>query len=226
MEKKKSTNADLEKKRILFFEMGMILSLSLVLTAFEKIGGQEGSAIPDYMDVIPETIETIIPTQREKPELPPPPAAKFSNMLNLVDNNIDVSDIFIPTEQMEDNYNDIVEIDDPIDEPDIPDNIIIDIVEIDPSFPGGEDELYSFICKNIVYPRAAKEANIEGTVLVEFVVEPNGKISNVKAVHKVAPSLDEEAVRVVRLMPAWSPGKQRGKAVRTRFRLPILFSLH
>ena len=74
-------------------------------------------------------------------------------------------------------------------------------------------------------PRKAREVGIEGTVVVEFVVEPNGKLSNVTAIRKVAPSLDEEAVRVVKMLPAWNPGKQMGKAVRTRFRLPIRFQL-
>ena len=226
METKKTQKADLEKRRILFFETGLVLSLALTLTAFEKIGGREDTVLPNDWNTIPEIIETIIPTTPEKPELPPP-AAKFSTNFKLVNNDDDILEDLTPIDQLGDEfYNDIVDLDDPTDETDITEDIILDVAEVEPSFPGGEDALYSFINKHITYPRIAKEAGIEGTVMVEFIVEPNGKLSNVTAIRKVATSLDEEAIRVVKLLPAWNPGKQRGKAVRTRFRLPIQFQLH
>lgn len=226
METKKSSKADLEKRKILFFEMGLVLSLALTLTAFEKIGGREGTVLPDDWNIIPEETETVIPTMPEKPELPPPPAKTFSNRFELVDNNVDITEDLTPIDQLGDEYYDgIIELDDPADESDVPEEIVIDVPEVDPSFPGGEEALYAYISNIISYPDPAKRAGIEGTVLVEFVVEPDGKLSNVTAKRKVAPALDNEAVRVVKSLPAWNPGKQRGKAVRTRFRLPISFQL-
>ncbi|MBQ5533193.1 MAG: energy transducer TonB [Bacteroidales bacterium] len=225
METKKSKKADLEKRKILFFELGLVLSLALTLTAFEIIGSREGHAFQYDWDAIPEEIETVIPTTPEKPEIPTPPAPKFGNSFELVDNHVEILDEIIPIDQMGDDYTVIIEIDDPTDEPDVPENLILDVPEVEPSFPGGDEALYSFIDKIIIYPRKAREVGIEGTVVVEFVVEPNGKLSNVTAIRKVAPSLDEEAVRVVKMLPAWNPGKQMGKAVRTRFRLPIRFQL-
>ncbi|MBO4402583.1 MAG: energy transducer TonB [Bacteroidales bacterium] len=225
METKKSRKADLEKRRILFFEMGLVISLTLTLTAFEITGGREGAILPDDWYAIPEEIETVIPTTPEKPELPTPPAPKFSNRFELVDDNIEIIDEFPPLDQLGDDYTAIIEMDDPTDETDIPDDIIVDFVEEEPSFPGGEEALYKFLDNNLTYPRSARSAGIEGTVVVEFVVEPNGKLSNVNVIRKVAPSLDEEAVRIIKMLPAWNPGRQRGKAVRTRFRLPISFQL-
>jgi protein TonB len=226
METKKSRKADLEKRKILFFEMGLVFSLALTLTAFEKIGGWESTTLPDDWYAIPEEIETVIPTTPEKPELPPPPATKVTNSFNLVDNHVVILDDITPLDYFDDGYTDIIEVDDPTDETDVPEDIIIDVADEDPSFPGGEEALYSFITNNVTYPKKAKEIGLEGTVWVEFVVEPSGKISNVKAIRKVSPILDEEAVRVVKMLPAWNPGKQRGKAVRTRFRLPIQFQLN
>ena len=227
METKKSRKADLEKRRILFFEMGLVLSLALTLTAFEKIGGREGTVLPDDWNFIPEETETVIPTTPEKPELPPPPATKFSNDFKLVDNNVDLTEDLTPIDQLGDDYYDgIIDLDDPVVESDVPETIVIDVPEVEPSFPGGEEALYAFISNAISYPDQAKRAGIEGTVIVEFVVEPDGKLSNVTARRKVAPTLDNEAVRVVKMLPAWNPGKQKGKAVRTRFRIPIKFQLN
>ena len=226
METKKSRKADLEKRKILFFEMGLAFSLALTLTAFEKIGGWESTTLPDDWYAIPEEIETVTPTTPEKPELPPPPATKVTNNFQLVDDHVEILDDITPLDYFDDTYSDLVEVDDPTDETDVPEDIIIDVADEDPSFPGGDEALYSFITNNVTYPKKAKEIGLEGTVWVEFVVEPSGKISNVKAIRKVSPILDEEAVRVVKMLPAWNPGKQRGKAVRTRFRLPIQFQLN
>jgi len=99
------------------------------------------------------------------------------------------------------------------------------IVEEDPAFPGGEEALQKFFAENIVYPRVAREAGADGRVMVSFVVEPDGRITNVKVVRGRIQALDDEAVRVTKLMPRWKPGKQRGKAVRCQFTVPVVFML-
>ena len=98
-------------------------------------------------------------------------------------------------------------------------------VEEYPEFPNGEENLYKYLGSNIKYPHEALENGIQGTVVVKFVVEKDGSISNVKAVRKIGGGCDEEAVRVVKRMPRWKPGKQSGKPVRTEFTLPIQFKL-
>ena len=89
------------------------------------------------------------------------------------------------------------------------DDEIFSIVENEPEYPGGEEALYKFISKNIVYPKSAREKGIQGTVLVEFVVEKDGKLSNIKVIRSADPALDAEAVRVISKMPKWKPGTQR-----------------
>ncbi|MDR0368390.1 MAG: energy transducer TonB, partial [Bacteroidales bacterium] len=93
-------------------------------------------------------------------------------------------------------------------------------------FPGGEEARLKFLRDNVVYPKIARETGVEGTVMVSFVVEPDGRITNVEIGRGRAPSLDEEAIRVAKLMPKWKAGKQRGKAVRVRCNMPIRFTLN
>ena len=94
-----------------------------------------------------------------------------------------------------------------------------------PEFPGGMSEAMKFLAKNIKYPVAAQQAKIEGRVIVQFVVERDGSISDIHTVRSVSPELDAEAIRVVSLMPKWKPGKQRGKAVAVKYTMPIMFRL-
>ena len=103
--------------------------------------------------------------------------------------------------------------------------VIFQVVEQMPEFPGGMYEAMKFLAKNIKYPAAAQEAKIEGRVIVQFVVQKDGSISGVQTVQGVSPELDAEAIRVVSLMPKWNPGKQRGQAVSVKYTMPIMFRL-
>ena len=103
--------------------------------------------------------------------------------------------------------------------------VIFQVVEEMPEFPGGMSEAMKFLAKNIKYPVAAQQAKIEGRVIVQFVVERDGSISDIHTVRSVSPELDAEAIRVVSLMPKWKPGKQRGKAVAVKYTMPIMFRL-
>lgn len=104
-------------------------------------------------------------------------------------------------------------------------NKVFDVVEEQPSFPGGQGALMQWLRDNIKYPVIAAENGIEGRVIVQFVVSKSGSISNVNVVRGVDPSLDKEAVRVVSNMPNWTPGKQNGTTVNVRYTLPVTFKL-
>lgn len=99
-------------------------------------------------------------------------------------------------------------------------------VEEMPSYPGGEEALMQFIYSNVQYPEIAKRAGVEGKVFVSFVVEKNGSITEVRVAKGIGAGCDEEAVRVVRMMPGWKPGKQNGKSVRVRVLIPFTFKLN
>lgn len=105
-------------------------------------------------------------------------------------------------------------------------NMVYDVVEVMPQFPGGQTAMLKYIMENIKYPKQIMEEGIQGRVTVSFIVEKDGRVSNVRLLRSVQPLLDKEAVRVVKSMPKWSPGKQKGKPVRVRFNLPVMFKLN
>ena len=104
-------------------------------------------------------------------------------------------------------------------------DMVFDVVEVMPQFPGGQIAMLQYIMKNIKYPEQAMKEGIQGRVAVSFIVEKDGSISDVKPVLSVHPLLNKEAVRVVKSMPKWSPGKHNGKPVRVRYNLPVMFKL-
>lgn len=104
-------------------------------------------------------------------------------------------------------------------------DMVFDVVEVMPQFPGGQIAMLQYLMKNIKYPEQAMKEGIQGRVAVRFIVEKDGSISDVKPVLSVHPLLNKEAVRVVKSMPKWTPGKQNGKPVRVRFNLPVMFKL-
>ena len=104
-------------------------------------------------------------------------------------------------------------------------NKVFDVVEVMPSFPGGQGALLSYLSSHVKYPVVAQENGVQGRVVVSFVVEKDGSISDVNVVRSVDPSLDKEAARVVRSMPRWNPGKQNGSSVRVKYNVPVSFRL-
>ena len=102
---------------------------------------------------------------------------------------------------------------------------IFDVVEQPPHFPGGSQAMMDYLSKNVKYPKVAEQLAIQGRVIMAFVVEEDGSITNVKVVRGVHPSLDKEAIRVVEAMPKWIPGKQNGQYVRVKYNLPVTFKL-
>ena len=223
METKKSNRADLEKRRLMFTQIGLIVSLALAWMVFEtkSYGKQEIRTFDGTTETIPDDLVPV--TVQEKPQ--PIEKPKVVNMITVVDNNEEIeSEIDIDVN---------VEEDEPI-EPTIPIDIIEEeiveevpfiIVENMPTFPGGEKKMLEYVAKNVKYPQLAKEVGTQGRVFVSFVVEKDGSITNVTILRGIGSGCDEEAIRVVKSMPKWNPGLQCGRAVRVSCNLPINFKL-
>ncbi len=228
MELKKNPKVDLEKKKLLFTEIGLLLALAFVLLAFEwtSTGGVK-TDLAGTQDVAME--EEMIPiTQQEeiKPPPPPPQQVQVPEIINIVEDDVDLDDDMdlFDTEFNEDVAVNIIEFND--EEEEVEEEEIFVIVEDMPGFGGGDSNKFrEYIAKNLKYPDIAAENGIQGRVFVAFVVEPDGRVSNVRVVRGVDPALDKEAVRVVQSSPKWKPGMQRGKPVRVSFTFPIIFVL-
>lgn len=220
----KKNQQSIEKLRVIFLQLGFIVALGLVLMAFEyKSYNPYDVWLEDNPDRAVEWIE--IPLITEKPKLPPPPQPAFS--FTAVDNSEDVED-----EPVEIDAEDLW--DAPMEEL-IVFEFVEDFVETEPEvyivaeqmpqFPGGEAALFQYLSKQLVYPASAREAHISGTVYILFTVAADGSILNPVVGRGIGGGCDEEALRVVRAMPRWLPGKQMGRAVSVRFTLPIRFTL-
>jgi len=228
MELKKSEKADLESKKGVFFQIGLIFAMAVMLVAFEwkSYDSQEINTFGDQRTF--SEVEEL--TQITQQNTPPPPAAPPppSLVLNIVENTADItSDILIDAEANEDTQVD--EYKAPAvkqeEETEVEEQQIFMVVENSPAFPGGDGARMKFLQDNIKYPQMARESGIQGTVYVTFVVERNGSVTDVKILRGIGGGCDEEALRVVQNMPKWEPGKQRGKPVRVQFNMPIKFTL-
>jgi len=229
METKKTNNADLENKKTIFMQIGLVFSLALVLIAFEWTSSDSRSSTSlNVSDIQAE--EEIIPITRQEDVKapPPPPPAKISDVLSIVEDNSNLKEeLNINTEMTEESKVNITVIDNTpiVEEEDAEDAPVFFIVEEMPEFPGGNTALQTYIANAIKYPVIAQENGIQGRVYISFVVNPKGLVEQVKIVRGVDPNLDKEAIRVIESLPAWKPGKQRGKPVKVSFTVPINFVL-
>jgi protein TonB len=195
--------------------------LAFNITQRDKMAGDLG----ELENVMAE--EEIIPITRQQEITPPPPPEppKATEVLNIVEDDVEIEDEL----EIEDTEADastavqIVEIEEEAEEEEAQ---VFFIVENMPEFPGGDLELRKHIAQNVQYPEIAKENGIQGRVFVQFVVNQKGEIEQVKVVRGVDPALDREAVRVISSLPKWKPGSQRGKPVRVSFTVPINFQLN
>ncbi len=225
MEAKKSPKADLEKNRVIFVQIGLVITLAVILLAFDWKSYDRN--IEDLGAVDAESVmEETAPITQQQNEPPPPPQETQSFELEIVEEDMDIDDDF-EIDAEADQTTEIEEYIAPeIVEQEVEEAEIFLVVEENPSFPGGDKAYKTYLANNIKYPTMAKESGIEGTVYITFVVEPNGKLSNVAIVRDIGGGCGDEALRVVKNMPKWNPGKQRGKSVRVRFNLPIKFTLN
>lgn len=225
MDVKKSPKASLEDKKLLFVLLGLVMVLSLIFIAFEWTDREVTVyEVADTSLQSEEEIE-IIQTAPELPPPPPPPAPEIVEIINVVEDDVKVDAIKIETE---DDKNKAVVIAAPVAGPTIveeDDNVVFQVVEKMPSFPGGDAALFKFLGDNVKYPVIAQENGVQGRVICQFVVNKDGSIVDVEVVRSVDTSLDKEAIRVIKSMPKWSPGQQRGKPVRVKYTLPVNFKL-
>jgi|APHig6443718053_1056840.scaffolds.fasta_scaffold32436_2 periplasmic protein TonB len=228
MELKKSEKADLESRKGIFFQIGLIFAMAVILVAFEwkSYDALDISTMGDQR-ALNEVEELATITQQNTPPPPPPPPAP-SMVLNIVENTAEIDDDISIDAEADENTQ-VEEYKAPVmkqvDEEVVEEQEIFMVVENAPAFPGGDVARMKFLQDNIKYPQMARESGIQGTVYVTFVVERNGNVTDVKILRGIGGGCDEEAVRVVQNMPKWEPGKQRGKPVRVQFNMPIKFTL-
>lgn len=228
MEIKKSEKANLENKKLLFVEIGLVISLLITFIAFNWTSKETTvSTLEAETEIIAE--EEQIPITQETP--PPPPSAPqipiLSDEIDIVDDDIKVDDDMFMN--LEDDANLGVEI---IDYVEVQEEVVEEeaipfiLVEDKPSFQGGDANQFSkWVNQRLVYPEIAKENGVQGRVTLQFTIEKDGSLTKVKVLRGVDPSLDKEAVRVVSSSPKWKPGKQRDRAVPVTYTFPVIFQL-
>ena len=236
MEVKKSLKADLEGKKGTGLLIGYVLTLAAMFVAFEWT--QTDRKIEEQEPVFESTYEEdMIPISHQEEVAAPPPAAapKVAEVLNIVDNETELVEEEVETSE---EVNQAITTNTtgtggssvatgpvgPVVE-EVDENIIYDVVEENPRFPGGDEALMKWLSDNIKYPSICQEQGIQGRVYAQFVVNKDGSIVDIKIMRSPDPYLSKEAERVLKKMPKWQPGRQRGKPVRVKFTLPVNFRL-
>ncbi len=223
MEAKKSDKADLTKKSSFFFSIGLSVTMAIVLMAFEYREDEGGT-----LDLVGKSTNTFEETMEVPPTEQPPPPAPVVQQPQVVEvpdeeeikDDIKVNlDVEVTDETKVETI--VVQAEEPKEETDE----IFTVVEESAAPKGGMQAFYKFVGEKIKYPAQARRMGIEGRVFVEFVINKDGTLSDVRAIKGIGAGCDEEAVRIVQSAPAWNPGKQRGKAVKQRYTLPIIFKL-
>ncbi|MDX5321106.1 MAG: energy transducer TonB [Bacteroidota bacterium] len=224
MELRKYPEADIRKKTDIYFMIGLTIALGTTYLAFSISTSDELDNSLMVMEQVEEVEEMTEITRQDQPPPPPPPPPQTIEVVeddsdveeaDIDDTEIDQETVIEPVLQEQ------VEEVEQTAEPEI-----FMVVEDPPQFPGGEAAMLKYIADNLEYPPLARENNISGRVVVQFVVDENGKITQAKIIGKpLGWGCDEAALKVVNSMPRWKPGKQRNKAVRVRFVLPIRFVL-
>ena len=227
MEIKKSPKADLENKKTTNLLIGAILTLSVLFIGFEWSERDKQVATDTGLTEIVFEEEIIPITEQEQPKQAPPPpeAPKVEEVLEIMDNESDVEESTI---QASDDTQAAVEVKYTpveVEEEEVEEQQIFQVVEEMPEFPGGMGECMKWLGKNIKYPTISQENGVQGRVIIQFVVNKDGSIVDAQVARGVDPYLDKEALRVVGQMPKWKPGKQRGKEVRVKYTLPVMFRL-
>jgi protein TonB len=228
MEIKKTPKADLERDISLSFLMGLVLAVAILFVGFEWGEEDIQIATDNGTSVIIDEEEIDITVQNEPPPPPPEPEViKEPDILDIVEDEVEVEDIQIASSEDDmsqaqlDTYVAPVE----EEEEEIDENFVFMTVEHMPEFPGGDAALLKWIGDHTVYPTIASENGIEGRVFCTFTVNTDGSVTDVQVIRPVDPNLDKEAIRVLKLLPKFKPGEQRGKAVRVKYSVPVKFKL-
>ena len=228
MEIKKSERADLERGKGTSLLIGFVIALGVMFVALEwtQREVEDNSELYTARDV--SLNEEMIPiTLPEKKTVPPPPAAVTkAEIIEIVEDDADIEEDIMASTEDNVEWVDIDEYDVVTVEPEPEEEEIFMVVEDQPEFPGGTAALLEYLRKNIKYPAICCENNIQGRVLVTFIVNKDGAIVEPEVVKSVNPSLDKEALRVISQMPNWKPGSQRGKPVRVKYTVPVNFRLN
>ena len=227
METKKTPKANLESKRPTWLLVGYVVVLAFMFVAFEwtrDIKIDTSGRIVE--NVFEQDMEIPLTRQPEVAPPPPPQVTPINDVLTIIDDDDTAEETNFATS--EETGEDIVikHIPVTVDEEVVVEDDIFVIVEENPQFPdGGTAGLLQYLGKNIKYPTIPQENGTQGRVTVQFVVNKDGSIVDVKVIRGVDPYLDKEAVRVISTMPKWIPGKQRGVPVRCKFTVPVTFKL-
>ena len=236
MEIKKSKKADLEKTRGTSMLIGYIVALAVMFAAFEWTTRDDVETEPVVYAAYAQMEEEIVPiTQPIFTAAPPPPAdaPQVAEILDIVENDEEIVEEKIETSESttEAISGPVAQVSGPVAtgpvvvEEASDEGEIFQVVEQMPEFPGGMQALMAYLSKNIKYPSVAQDNGIQGRVLVSFVVNKDGSIVDPEVIKSVDAALDKEAMRVIKAMPKWNPGKQRGKPVRVKYTVPVLFRL-
>ena len=236
MEIKKSKKADLEKTRGTSMLIGYIVALAVMFAAFEWTTRDYVETEPVVYAAYAQMEEEIVPiTQPIFTAAPPPPAdaPQVAEILDIVENDEEIVEEKIETSESttEAISGPVAQVSGPVAtgpvvvEEASDEGEIFQVVEQMPEFPGGMQALMTYLSKNIKYPSVAQDNGIQGRVLVSFVVNKDGSIVDPEVIKSVDAALDKEAMRVIKAMPKWNPGKQRGKPVRVKYTVPVLFRL-
>ena len=228
MEIKKTPKADLENKKSTWLLVGYVIVLAFMFVAFEwtkrDVKIDTSQAVTDV--VFEEEIEIPITEQPEVVAPPPPEASSIAEILTIVEDDADVEETTIASSEETGQAVEIKYVPVAVEEEEPEEQTIFEVVEQMPEFPdGGMAGLMQYLSKNIKYPTIAQENGTQGRVTVQFVVNKDGSIVDAKVLRGVDPYLDKEALRVIGTMPKWKPGMQRGKPVRVKYTVPVMFRL-
>jgi len=223
MEIKKKPEADLQRRKFLFFNIGLVLSLAIVVTAFEWRFYEDGNVMD--LGTTDEEFEDLIDIPPTEQPPPPPPQIQQPEIIEVPDEEEieEEIEIELDIEVTEETVIEDVVFEEAPEEEEAEE--IFTVVEDQPAPEGGMGKFYKFVKKKLKYPSQARRMGIEGKVFVQFVVDKDGSITEVQAIKGIGAGCDEEAVRVIKASPKWKPGKQRGRAVKVRMVLPITFKL-
>lgn len=225
MEAKKNPELDLSKKSFLFFNLGLVISLALVTTAFEWKSYDrinllaEGQIIDNFEDL------TDIPITQQPP--PPPLKTKQVEIVEVPDEEEIIEEIEIDLD-LDAEITEDTEIEEIIFEEPIKEEIIEEvftIVEQNPTFKGGDISFIKYLKSNLNYPEKARRMGIEGRVFVQLIVEKDGSLTDFSIIRGIGGDCNDEAIKVMQKSPNWIPGKQRGRPVRVQMIIPISFKL-